>query len=350
MLAHVLPIQAKLSLYLYYKKNYAYQHIKSWTNLTTSDGSLQVLVDDSWFPNPLPRGSGNLTWTMYGFYLPAGLDPTYELTNPSSLYPRPFNFSVVQFAYPNDSNPASPPSSGVTNSQGVASSGNSDGALPGWSIAVIVIAVLAFIMASAAIIWAILLSRRRKRNNKLSPAGSTMTPSGIHPDMSAPMNEKQQPLPPPKPSHDVTSIHSTTPIVTVPAPARSLASPYNSTSELASTSTDQVSPSISPQHPNSSGYPTSPQRSPKSSMLSSTDATALGDTFRHILYRPDWPGASGNEGDEELRRKRLGEQLLQRQLAEDGTSVKHAERRPTRIRSIAEIESKAVLERKNSKG
>ncbi|OAD69948.1 hypothetical protein PHYBLDRAFT_159727 [Phycomyces blakesleeanus NRRL 1555(-)] len=68
----------------------------------------------------------------------------------------------------------------------------------------------------------------------------------------------------------------------------------------------------------------------------------LADTFRNALYRPEW-SADGDE-DEELKRRKLGESLLQRQLAEDGTSVKHTERRPTKIRTVAEIESRAILE------
>ncbi|KAG0175103.1 hypothetical protein DFQ28_005013 [Apophysomyces sp. BC1034] len=281
---------------------------------------------------------------MFGFYLPADLNPTTELVSTTSLYPRPFNFSVVQFAYPKNASAATPPTSGVTNqesaSAATAQSGNSG--LPAWSIAVITIAAVALVLAAAAIAWAVLMSRRRKRNNKLSPAGSTMTPSGINHDMNPNMAEKQKPI------RDVASIHSTTPIITVGGPTRSLASPYNSTTELTSSGMDPVSPSIAAYHPNSSGYTISPPRSPKTSMLSSSDAVMLSDTFRNILYRPDWPGSPGNDGEDELRRKRLGEQLLQRQLAEDGTSVKHAERRPTRIKSIAEIESKAVLESKNS--
>ena len=61
------------------------------------EGQLAVQVDDSWFPDLLESGSKqNKTWSMYGLYLPAGMDPSEELSNPESQYPRPFNFSVVR--------------------------------------------------------------------------------------------------------------------------------------------------------------------------------------------------------------------------------------------------------------
>lgn len=81
-------------MFLYYKQNYAYQAVKNWTNIDRSQGHLTVQVDSSWFPSP-PEAL-NKTWTYYGYYLPVGMDPVAELVNPDSLYPRPFNFSVVR--------------------------------------------------------------------------------------------------------------------------------------------------------------------------------------------------------------------------------------------------------------
>ncbi|KAI7897791.1 uncharacterized protein BX663DRAFT_527206 [Cokeromyces recurvatus] len=52
--------------------------------------------------------------------------------------------------------------------------------------------------------------------------------------------------------------------------------------------------------------------------------------------------------DEELRRRRLGEALLQRQLEEDGASVKHAGRF-TRVKSLADIQKSAVFEQNPEK-
>jgi hypothetical protein len=53
----------------------------------------------------------------------------------------------------------------------------------------------------------------------------------------------------------------------------------------------------------------------------------------------DW---SNPFADEEERRRKLGESLLQRQLEEDGTSVKHAGRF-TRVRSVAELPKSASM-------
>ncbi|KAI9020204.1 hypothetical protein CLU79DRAFT_223112 [Phycomyces nitens] len=83
-----------ISLYLYYKYNFAYTQIKEWTYMDTSDGEMSVQVDDTWFPDKLPAGSGNRTWTYFGYLLPADMNATKELITPSSTYPRPFNFTV----------------------------------------------------------------------------------------------------------------------------------------------------------------------------------------------------------------------------------------------------------------
>ena len=70
--------------------------------------------------------------------------------------------------------------------------------------------------------------------------------------------------------------------------------------------------------------------------LSSTDALLLSLSRNNT----EW----SSEEDEELRRRRLGEALLQRQLEEDGTSVKHAGHF-TRVKSMAEMQKSAVFER-----
>lgn len=88
-------MQNQLDLHLYYKENYAYQNTKNWPNLTTRDGQLTVTVDDTWFPTQL-EGTGNKSWTMFGYYLPAGTNASAELTNVYSMFPRPFNFTVIR--------------------------------------------------------------------------------------------------------------------------------------------------------------------------------------------------------------------------------------------------------------
>lgn len=89
--------QSQLDLHLYYRENYAYQEIKKWTNITTTDESFTVTVDSSWFPT---SSSTNVTWTMFGYYLPAGMNDTQQLVDVYSMYPRPFNFSVIRELFP----------------------------------------------------------------------------------------------------------------------------------------------------------------------------------------------------------------------------------------------------------
>ncbi|EIE92247.1 hypothetical protein RO3G_17054 [Rhizopus delemar RA 99-880] len=82
-----------LDLYLYYIINYAYVNVKTFNNLTTSTGGINVTVDDSWF---LDSSTTRQNLTMYGFYLPSTANVTVELSDPNSQYPRPFNFTVTR--------------------------------------------------------------------------------------------------------------------------------------------------------------------------------------------------------------------------------------------------------------
>ncbi|KAI8340184.1 hypothetical protein BC941DRAFT_419647 [Chlamydoabsidia padenii] len=75
---------------------------------------------------------------------------------------------------------------------------------------------------------------------------------------------------------------------------------------------------------------------PASSILSSTDALMIADTFRQFMRKPDWsdpPPANDDLADEhhdetdEQKRMRVGNELLQKQLAEEGTTMKDIERR-----------------------
>jgi hypothetical protein len=85
-----------ISIYLYNIVKYAYVSTKNYTNLSTSLGGVEVAVDDSWFLNSLSPGSQNQTVTTYLYILPSTMDPYTELANSNSMYPRPFNFSVLR--------------------------------------------------------------------------------------------------------------------------------------------------------------------------------------------------------------------------------------------------------------
>lgn len=200
---------------------------------------------------------------------------------------------------------------------------SSSSALPGWAIAIIVIAVVALVCGAAALIWAILISRRNKRNNKLIPIVG-----GGRNDNKRSGRDKQLY----KDSGSISSQAKMTAFRSTDSVPMSAAENASSVGTLASRQT----------------Y-TQPF-TPYDNKLSSTDAVLLADTFRNTLGRStaDWnPTAStatgGDEEQEELKRRRLGEALLQRQLEEDGTSVKHAGRF-TRVKSLADIQKSAVFE------
>ncbi|CEP15952.1 hypothetical protein [Parasitella parasitica] len=322
-----------ISLYLYYYLKFEYINVKNFTNLSTKSGGIEVTVDDSWFLNPLDPGEQPKNWTMLGFYLPSTLNSAQELASPTSMFPRPFNFTITQFAPPGDSttNIANTRNS-TNNKSNDKNNGNGDSlsssALPGWAIAIIVIAVIALICGATALVWAMLISRRNKRSNKLIPtaaAGGSRESEGRN-DENGNTNEKQL-------YKDTASLNSQAKMT-------------------AFRSTDSV-PMSTAENASSVGTLASRQTytqpfTPYDNKLSSNDAVLLADTFRNTLGRSaaEWnPAASGScdEEQEELKRRRLGEALLQRQLEEDGTSVKHAGRF-TRVRSLADIQKSAVFE------
>ncbi|KAI8363805.1 hypothetical protein EDC96DRAFT_511796 [Choanephora cucurbitarum] len=304
-----------ISLYLYYIVRYEYVSVKNFTNLPEKSGGIEVTVDDSWFLSSLPAGSPSQNLTMYGFYLPSSANPMEELASTSSQFPRPFNFTVVQYASMNQTNSTTTvpnnnnnnnnnsndnKSSAESNNSSANNSTNSSG-LPNWAIAVIVIAIVALVCGATALAWTMLLSRKSKRKNKLLPIINN--------------SEKKQ--------TDTQSMHSQ---VKMTAFRSTESVPMSATTENGST----VGTLASRNHQPLSLAAHDPAK------LSSTDALLLS------LGRNNTEWSS--EEDEELRRRRLGEALLQRQLEEDGTSVKHAGRF-TRVKSMAEMQKSAVFER-----
>ncbi|KAI8368965.1 hypothetical protein BD560DRAFT_398220 [Blakeslea trispora] len=298
-----------LSLYLYYIVRYEYVSVKNFTNLPERSGGIEVTVDDSWFLSSLPPGSPSQNLTMYGFYLPSSANPMEELASTSSQFPRPFNFTVVQKAplgnttIDQSTNTTVTPNNGSNDS--VANNSTNSSVLPNWAIAVIVIAVVALVCGATALVWTMLLSRKNKRNNKLLP----IVAKSNHGD-----SEKKQ-------MEDLQSMHSQ---VKMTAFRSTESVPMSASTENGST----VGTLASRNQPLSLA-------AHDSTKLSSTDALLLS-----LGRNNEW----SSEEDEELRRRRLGEALLQRQLEEDGTSVKHAGRF-TRVKSMAEMQKSAVFER-----
>lgn len=299
---------SQLDLHLYYRENYAYQEIKKWTNITTTDESFTVTVDSSWFPT---SSSTNVTWTMFGYYLPAGMNDTQQLVDVYSMYPRPFNFSVIQIGSPSSAN--SPKNSNTADS-GDSNNSNGSGSLPSWAIAVIAVACVLFAVALAALLWGLLYARRRKQRNKLLPAAAA-TASRVN---GGGMTQ-------PKPLYDGSSIHSSTPIIAAAAGG------------AAATSSNRNSDSIRNSTAGSS-RPYSPDTSPvmsKAAPLSLNNPSA--DSYRNLLRNTAW--------QDELRRQQLGDEILQRELNEEGASVRHAEHRPLTVttEAVPDIESRAVV-------
>ncbi|KAL0137120.1 hypothetical protein V8B55DRAFT_1545653 [Mucor lusitanicus] len=332
-----------ISLYLYYYIKFEYQNVKNFTNLDRSTGGIEVTVDDSWFLAPLNPGDSPKNWTMLGFYLPSTLNSAQELASPTSMFPRPFNFTITQFAPPgnssttnitNTTNSTNTNNSNDKNNGNSSNSSSSSSALPGWAIAVIVIAVIALVCGAAALIWAILISRRNKRSNKLIPiVGAGGKGGGRKGDSSKGSGEKGGLY------KDSASINSQAKI-----------NAFRSTDSVPMSAAENASSVGTLASRQTYTQPFTPYDNNK---LSSTDAVLLADTFRNTLGRStaDWnpPTAAGGSvpyddpEEEELKRRRLGEALLQRQLEEDGTSVKHAGRF-TRVKSLADIQKSAVFE------
>ncbi|KAI8384728.1 uncharacterized protein BYT42DRAFT_272259 [Radiomyces spectabilis] len=81
-----------------------------------------------------------------------------------------------------------------------------------------------------------------------------------------------------------------------------------------------------------------------SSILSSTDALLIADTFRQFMRKPEWI-ASEDDGKTKRRsiletdppQERLGDQLLRKQLEEEGAQVRHVETRSRPVSGLDQI-------------
>ncbi|CAO3615148.1 unnamed protein product [Mucor hiemalis] len=166
---------------------------------------------------------------------------------------------------------------------------NSSKKLPGWAIAVIVIASLLFLLAIAAMIWAY---RRYKNKRQLNGGAAN---SGLHGD-----DEKVPVLAPNKNESNIAVAASTAAAIAAGENNRSggdISSIHSSTQQLWSPR------SLSPKHDEISFVTTSEkppaptqaqqlglhsEANQSSSILSSTDALMIADTFRQFMRKPDW--------------------------------------------------------------
>ncbi|ORZ13752.1 hypothetical protein BCR42DRAFT_419012, partial [Absidia repens] len=315
-----------------------YQQIKSF-DVVHAVGVQVVLVDDSWYPSILPANSPNVTRTVFTYLIGSGVDLQQELDNSLSLYPRPSQFTMIQNSHNTtttgaDGSPSSSPSSTNQSSQNGSSS-----SLPAWAIAIIVIAAVAVVIAAIALAWLIRNMRRNRQrdhqplnktdmdhdevlnndndnNNKtemsqvgnaaaiLGSTASTNNNNAINRNINHHID-----------THDLSSsIHSSTPMMhgsvrgspTVPSPTSIERSPSittNTTSATAANSSSNMNPAAL--HLMQQQQQDAPSHQ-ASSILSSTDALMIADTFRQFMRKPDWSdtisgtaGASGANLDDD---------------------------------------------------
>lgn len=217
-------------------------------------------------------------------------------------------------------------------------------------IAVIVVVCVLFLAACAAVFWLV----RRLRRSKAATAAAAATTGGAG---------EQKTLVDDEPSNsptstgavarnfqagsvtnasstggdmrDMSSIHSSTPIVAHGGSLRG--SPVTqSPSTTKSINDPEKAPSFVPphimQHSEARG---------SSSILSSTDALMIADTFRQFMRKPEWNDQHEEEEEEEeggigagfkaspqqqqpeSNPTHLGEELLRKELAEEGTPVQN---------------------------
>ncbi|CAO3615144.1 unnamed protein product [Mucor hiemalis] len=311
----------ELDLYLLYQNgtsSTSYQTIKTWPALDKSKGTLVPLIDNSWYPSPIADNSQNVSWTMYFYIVGANYDIQTDLDlipSAHNFFPAPQPFTLIQNAI-NTTATTSP--SGTSSNNPAASSAvaspsipitNSSKKLPGWAIAVIVIASLLFLLAIAAMIWAY---RRYKNKRQLNGGAAN---SGLHGD-----DEKVPVLAPNKNESNIAVAASTAAAIAAGKACFTfcLPRPYlfffvylgennRSGGDISSihSSTQQLwSPrSLSPKHDEISFVTTSEkppaptqaqqlglhsEANQSSSILSSTDALMIADTFRQFMRKPDW--------------------------------------------------------------
>ncbi|KAI9287194.1 hypothetical protein BC943DRAFT_350790 [Umbelopsis sp. AD052] len=289
-----------LSLYLYQYQNASLEYVmvKNFTQLPTTDNQLITTVDDSWFPTKLSPGSANVTHTYYMYLIASDADPAVEMKNIVSIY-RQESIGTLFFT--------------------------------------------------------VVHSKRSHGANDPGALDAAAMTQGIIPGMQSHGGFDNR---------DVSSIHSGTPIFGGTSSRRSTAlensSAFGSTRGSGLRNSTGIDPEKN-QSAISNSIRTSdlgqhPEARQSNSVLSSTDALMIADKFRNLMRKPDWNEKSDDvemeqhfEENDEDKRKRLGNELLRQQLAEEGTQVQRIERRPTQLKSITTAEGKAIFDNDDSR-
>ncbi|ORX58245.1 hypothetical protein DM01DRAFT_1372310 [Hesseltinella vesiculosa] len=258
-----------LSLYLYHKDS-SYRLIKAWPGLEKDLGAYTVTVDDSWFPRQLQENKQN--WTMYGYLFPPDWDPQIGLNDSTHRFPG-FNWTVQQsviFTGANESQVMEKNTSGSFSS------------FPVWGI--VVLTLCSVTLAVVLVMFAFWCYQKQRFPFSVSSFRHT---SSATPPRSTTGTQRDAEM----------AQHITTPTSVV--------------KEKHNMELQGASPSSY-----TSNNTTHWQR--RSSILTSSDAALLGDTFRQALHTPSW-----DEAEQEERRRQLSNELLRQQLQNDeGSSIK----------------------------
>ncbi|KAI7883333.1 hypothetical protein K492DRAFT_51871 [Lichtheimia hyalospora FSU 10163] len=348
--AYITSEDNTINLYLLYESDGTYTSVKEWKGLPRSPGSFVQQVDDSWFPSQLPDNSANKTWQPYAYVLTDGYEYQQEIENDYN-FPKPVQFTLIQSAHNTSTDGTNSPSGDDS-----ATSSNSSSGLPGWLIAVIVIACVVFVAALAGLLWFI---RRLKRTNAENTVAATNIRDSKTSDQRNLMQSTDASMPTiPRPfagsisnSNDMSSIHSSTPIMASVrnaqpgSPVTQQSSPTKSMAEAELGNKPPTSPAVAHIMQNQDARQSS-------SILSSTDAIMIADTFRQFMRKPEWNEQHEEEDDDEntfklgnepiKQRKPLGDDLFRKNDDNDDSTKDDADnatvhhndddRRPSRLK------------------
>ncbi|KAF7721939.1 hypothetical protein EC973_003927 [Apophysomyces ossiformis] len=253
---------------------------------------------------------------MYTYMTGPDADLQTELAKSATnenYYPNPKNFTLVQNAHNTTYQPTATNAPGIP-TVGSASPSNSTGGsqLPSWAIAVICVASVLVAGSLAAIFWAARKWRKNKAeasmsgNEKLLIPGPTKPPGGIGdrtpqvdttpitPAAAHRSADATTPVGAFMDNRDISSIHSSTPMIL-----------HASGSLRSSPVTQSPSMARSLQDPDMEKSPIAhimqhPEAHHSSSILSSTDALMIADTFRQFMRKPEWTGHDEDEETENV--------------------------------------------------
>ncbi|ORY92199.1 hypothetical protein BCR43DRAFT_497956 [Syncephalastrum racemosum] len=313
--------QDTIDLYLLYENNTGqYEQLKLWANLPRTQGVLVQLIDDSWYPSQLPDNSANKTWKPYAYVLSPGRNYQEEidkLATSETYFPAPVQFTLIQNAHNTTNTTAANPSSEVGDKD------TSSGLKP-WMIGVIVAACVVFLALCGAVFW---LFRKMRRNKAMSAGGAETAGAGtaaasagaLASLAAAGTSEKGSQPNVVTDNRDISSIHSSTPMV------------MHSGSQRSSPVRDKAGALM--QHA---------EARQSSSILSSTDALMIADTFRQFMRKPEWTEHHEEEDDglqsqweskQQQQQQQRGDEMLRRQLAEDGTPLQQVQKRSSPLKN-----------------